>query len=1378
MKCGRCRLENPEGAPACRGCGEPLPVSEETLVLPPEEIPGRDKNLLDGTIFAGRYRIVEKLGKGGMGVVYKAQDVKLKRFVALKFLPSWLTHDERFKQRFIQEAQAASALEHPNICTIHEIDAAEDGQMYISMAYYPGQTLKKMIERGPLPLPQGLDIVTQVAQGLAKSHGQGIVHRDIKPANIISTIEGVVKILDFGLAKRSGGEAAPGPGTLTGTVAYMSPEQARREDVDGRTDVWSLGVAFYETLTAALPFRGRTAAEVINRILHEAPIPPAEQRSEIPPEAERIILKCLEKDRERRYPSAERLLADLARLKQQLDLRAFEDILEKKRSPALKEQTERKQATLLSAEISGYEEILGHLGTEEAAALMSRCFARIGAIVHKYNGSLDKISGGAFLAVFGVPRAVEDAPKNAVNAAIELRRDLEGFNDEENLAVKLDLHAGIDTGWVVAGAIDTGAKKESSVMGDAVFAASTLKGLTAKGQIFVGGLAYRSTKNEFAYRKLRPLILKEKKEPLPVYELLSVEARVHRAVPGASRMIDSEMVGRDRDLATLRERLRGVLDGRGSIVNVSGEAGIGKSRLVAEFCQSEEMRNVRLLAGRALSIGRNLSFHPVIDLLKSWAGIKDDDRPDEALAKLEAKVGSVDARGGEEVVPFVGTMMGLKLSGPAEERIRGVSGEALDKIIIKSLRDLIDKIAAREPLVLILEDLHWADASSLDLLESLYRLAKTKPVLFVNVFRPNYEQTSDRILKVVRGRYGDIAAEISLDPLDEAQSEILISNLLNTKALPAKIKGLIARRAEGNPFFIEEVARTFIDEGVVERREGQVRITEKIESVVIPETINEVLMARIDKLDEDTRTLLKIAAVIGRNFFYKILAEVAAAVEDVDERLQFLKETQLIKEQVRMGEVEYLFKHALAQEAVYNSLLRKKRRQWHLEVARAIERVFRPRLSEFYGVLAYHFSLGEDADKAEEYLIKAGEEAIKSSASSEALHYCQEALRIYLQKAGREADPAKVAMLRKTIALAFFNKGRFNEAVESFDKVLSRLGERLPGHRPARAMKFAAGLARFLSGLYVPALAKPRPTTPKTREVIGIYEKKIRALATVDPQRMFLESFNILPRLIRSDLRQQKNGVGLFVISSALFCYSGISFGISRKILDRAEGIIDPDDERARLYYLFSKLIHHLVAGEWEEIEDYDEAVVDGGLKIGELWAATTYCLFSAWKKIAGRGSRGHSGDRRQGPRDRQHVRRRFLENDPVHRQGLRPLGLQEAGRSAGRDRGGHRLFLGHELPAVSLGDDGLQGPAPDPPGRLGSGRGCFPPFGRDRQRRPSRSHDLRDIRLGQVLPRAVPARTGQGIREDDGIPDEAQGGQGRRPDDGEGFPKGCLRKD
>ncbi|MFH1502736.1 MAG: protein kinase [Candidatus Eisenbacteria bacterium] len=257
------------------------------------------------------YRILEKLGEGGMGVVYKAEDTRLERTVALKFLPRELTADPGAKERFAREARAASALDHPNICTIHDVDETEDGQMFMSLACYQGETVKEKIDRGPLSVEEALDVAIHVAEGLREAHSRGVVHRDIKPANIVVTPEGRVKIMDFGLAKLVGQPKLTRVGLSVGTVAYMSPEQARGQDVDHRTDIWSLGAVLYEMLTGRLPFGSGHAQSVIHSILNDEPRPVASLRPDVPAQLVSVVETALATLPGSRYCDAGAMLRDL-----------------------------------------------------------------------------------------------------------------------------------------------------------------------------------------------------------------------------------------------------------------------------------------------------------------------------------------------------------------------------------------------------------------------------------------------------------------------------------------------------------------------------------------------------------------------------------------------------------------------------------------------------------------------------------------------------------------------------------------------------------------------------------------------------------------------------------------------------------------------------------------------------------------------------------------------------------------------------------------------------------------------------------------------------------------------------------------------------------
>ena len=312
MRCPRCHAENPDDARFCGSCSSPLssearPTDALTRTL---ETPVR--GLVEGAIVADKYRIIGEIGRGGMGIVYKAEDTKLKRAVALKFRPHQWTADPEVRERFAHEAQAASALDDPNICNIHEIGETADGRMYIAMACYEGESLRERLKKRPLSTDEAIEIASQAARGMAKAHQKGIVHRDLKPANILITNDGVAKIVDFGLAKLAGQVRLTREGTTIGTIAYMSPEQARGQAVDHRTDIWSLGVVLYEMIAGRLPFKGENDASMIRSILDDEPAPLAKIRNDLPAGFEQIVHKTLAKNPADRYGRMEDLRDDLS----------------------------------------------------------------------------------------------------------------------------------------------------------------------------------------------------------------------------------------------------------------------------------------------------------------------------------------------------------------------------------------------------------------------------------------------------------------------------------------------------------------------------------------------------------------------------------------------------------------------------------------------------------------------------------------------------------------------------------------------------------------------------------------------------------------------------------------------------------------------------------------------------------------------------------------------------------------------------------------------------------------------------------------------------------------------------------------------------------
>jgi len=877
---------------------------------------------------------------------------------------------------------------------------------------------------------------------------------------------------------------------------------------------------------------------------------------------------------------------------------------------------ERKLVTVLFADVANYTAMAEQLDPEEAHQIMDGCFRILLDEVHECHGTINQFTGDGIMALFGAPLAMEDHAQRACHAALAIQRALQRFGEEveKKFGLEFKMRVGLNSGPVIVGAIGNDLRMDYTAIGDTTNLAARMQGMAEPATVLVSPHTYKEVSQQFEFKPLGTVQVKGKKRPLEVYEL--IKEKVMRPRLGLERMIYSEMVGRDKELDMLKHQVQKVVDGAGSIVNIMGEAGIGKSRLVAELKKCDVIKKVVLFEGRAISTGRNLSFHPIIDLLKPWARIGEDDSGSAALRKLETAIKRVYPEEMHEVLPFVATLMGMRLTGRYAERVKGIEGEALEKLIMKNVRALIIKATELKPHVIVTEDLHWADTSSIELMESLFRLAETQRILFINVFRPGSKETGDRIVETIKERFPQYYVEIILEPLDERMSEALIDNMLNIRGLHHALIDQVVQRSGGNPFFIEEVVRSFIDEGAVVVKGGAFEVTEKIDQMVIPHTISDVLMARIDRLEEKTRDLVKVASVIGRSFFYRILKEMTKTIEDIDNRLSYLKEIQLIRERKRMEELEYLFKHALAQEAAYESVLAQKRKELHLKVADSIEKVFKKRLHEFYGMLAYHYSQGEDLDKAEEYMIKAGEEALSSSASHEALSYYREALDLYLNKYGETADPEKLAMLEKNIAIALHNKGEMEEALVYLERVLKRWGIRPPQHKVFMLTKLLYDLLIVTLNLYFPSKKSRKVPTQKDRDIFNLSRKKGVALVSINPMRMFAEVIGDIKRILKFDLGKIESGYDTLLSGTGVFASTAISFRLSKKFVEYGERFIDKNKSREFFELVIHKDFHNFLCGNWDDIQDYDELLAEENLKVGLFWDVSFFLWIHCYLKI------------------------------------------------------------------------------------------------------------------------------------------------------------------
>src|SRR5437867_5197541 len=876
--------------------------------------------------------------------------------------------------------------------------------------------------------------------------------------------------------------------------------------------------------------------------------------------------------------------------------------------------SERRHATVLFADFSGYEKISKLMDPEDLAAVMNRCFAVFEALALRYGGTANKYIGDCIMATFGAATALENTARAAVNAAIEMRNSMPALNEELHPPVPLGIHIGINTGVLVAGEVGGPVTGRRDVTGETVILASRLKDKNTAGKIWVGPNTHRYTRSEFEYKRFKIYI--KHGQRIQVFELLSVKQHPHpRRALGPDRFVFAQLIGRAEELDQIRAALARVAAGRGGIVSLVGDAGLGKSRLVAEALEPAATQGIRCLEGRSLSIGQKLSFHPFIDLLRRWATITDEDGESAALAKLEAATAAVLREEAGEVLPFVATLMGMRLSGVHAERVAGIAAEGLEKLVVKSVRDLVQAMTRERPLVLVFEDVHWADASSVMLLEALIRLAVDHPILFLLVFRPDGQPAVHRMTRAFDERSPDRHVRIALEPLDRRQCDLLIQDLLKSRDIPFPLRAEIARKVGGNPLFIEEVVRDLIDQGVIKYENDTFSLTEEVESVPIPGTIQELFMARVDRLPASAKSLAQMASVIGPSFQYGIVAAVARReARTLESDLQHLQRRQLITERRTGHGREYLFKHALMQETIYESILHRTRKELHLQVAVATEQLFHDRLPDVYGMLAYHFSRGADLEKAEDYLFKAALEAVRAAASTEALAYFEEAARLYFALHGEGGDPARKALLQKNMGLALLRKGNLLESIDHFNKSLELLGERVPKGTVALTTHFAIDLAVVLVRLYLNRLSGP--SRSNDREVFEIRYNRARAQTTTDARRWAFDTIGTVRRLSTTDPHAIDHACGMYAGAAALFTYSGLSFGISRRFLGVAERLIREGNVRDLVVYRVMRFVLHYLQGSWDDGYALDDNLVEAGLRHGELWDVTTYLDLNCARKI------------------------------------------------------------------------------------------------------------------------------------------------------------------
>ena len=880
-------------------------------------------------------------------------------------------------------------------------------------------------------------------------------------------------------------------------------------------------------------------------------------------------------------------------------------------------EAERRNVTVLFADITGFTRMSEQLPPAEAYRAVSGCLKILHEVAVKHGGSVDKYLGDCILAMFGVPIALEDAARSAVNAAIEMRRRVREYNETAHLPSPLDIHVGINTGLSVAGDISGPLLREFTLMGDAVSVASKLKDVAPAGKIWVGPATQRATARDFAYE---PVAIAPEKHAgvAAAFDLTSDREQVYRARVGRGQTIFAELVGRDDELATLRGVLARLAVGNGGVAGVVGDAGLGKSRLLAELAASPEARALRWAEGRSVAMGRTLRFHPFIDLLRSLLAGSPRGAPETYDGLAEALSPYL---GGEadELLPLLAMLFGVVLPPAVAERVAEVRVDVIDRMHLRAMRELLRGVAGERPLVLFFEDLYWADRASIELLAELVRLAADAPILFLYAARPGFPETTGRIAEASASVLpSERVVRIDLGPLDAAQTTKLLGTLFRRGALPRASRDRIAERAGGNPLYIEELLRSLIEQGAVEVTADGLRATAAIETMVVPATVQEVILSRVDHLRPRPKQTLQIAAVVGQRVAEPVLADLASDPAELPAALDELLEAQLLIGETRGDVRHFSFKHRLIQDVTYESILETRRAELHRAVGQVIEHRM-PGAPGFHGMLAYHYSLGDDAVRAEEELFLAGDDAARAGAPVEALELLEESSRLYLARHPGGGDPEKRVALHERLAGAYLHRGQMEESTRNYDQALTLLGEVTPttpfAVGRALAKTFAlVGLDLYLRG---GGAARRPAASDRDRHVIALMFDRARAQTTADPVRFLLHGFATLRELRRFDPSTVPGAGQVYAGMVGLFAYGGVSFDVSRRFLEVAQRCADPADQAEQFFCRVMSFTHHFISGDWDDRHEIPLAIVEEAVRRGQLWDVANHVGLEAIKHLA-----------------------------------------------------------------------------------------------------------------------------------------------------------------
>jgi class 3 adenylate cyclase/tetratricopeptide (TPR) repeat protein len=684
---------------------------------------------------------------------------------------------------------------------------------------------------------------------------------------------------------------------------------------------------------------------------------------------------------------------------------------------------ERKHVTVLFSDLTGYTAISEKLDPEDVKDITNRIFGEISNIVVSYDGFIEKYIGDAILAVFGAKEAFEDSALRAIKAAREIHAYVKSISPkyEKHIGRALTMHTGINTGLVVTGEINY-QKGTHGLVGDTINTAARLMGASQPGEIITDHDSYIQTIGYFEFDHLEPVKVKGKADPIKIYRVgnaLQEPKKLHRL-----HGLRAELIGRAVEMQVLDEAAESLEKGKASVISVCGTAGTGKSRLVYEFKNSLDLRKFRWFDGNAYPYTQNMPYYPLIDLLTKAFEIKEGDSSQEIKEKVESNLKRLLGKGSEKV-PYIGGLFSIEYS-----ETREVGPEYWKDQLYSALADVLKALSLSGPTILCLDDMHWADPSTTEMVRKLVSNL-SYPLMLICIYRPTVIVFTDFETKSLKTDF----SELRLRELSPSESHEMVCSLLKTDQIPKALRSFIRESIDGNPFYIEELINALIDSDVLSRNSGQWMLSKAIDESFISTNVHGVINGRIDRLGRDTKRILQEASVIGRTFLFDILQRISEIKQDINKNLVMLERLDLIRAKSIHPALEYIFKHALTQEVVYEGLLKTERSEIHERIGFAIEQLFPNRCHEFYEILAYHFKQGHSKIKAVEYLMKAGRKSFSICSVEEAQQYYSEGYELLcrLENIGKEENCLLFDLLNEW-GLALIWRGAYSELLDVFTR--------------------------------------------------------------------------------------------------------------------------------------------------------------------------------------------------------------------------------------------------------------------------------------------------------------------------------------------------------